>query len=403
MNFASRDGYIVRIFRQGSQIAAGIGFVVADRYVVTCAHVINTALGRDRDVREEPDPQNRFAVDFPILGDADGAPARSSKLVKWMAPAGGLWSEGDVAGLQLVGEGLPKDAGAARLITHESVRDAAVEVFGYPPSPTGRGTSREQGAWARLRLRSAVGGGTLQLDSDVGASWQAQPGYSGSPVVVVAPEGAEAVVGMLVAAVKGGGRDAYAIPVKQIAAAWPEVLGHIVTGGGAISPGQDAARTAAEAVQSQEATPPAAKPAPRVRDFARPFPPTRLDPKTPASLPVQAVPAVLIQPTLPQVIAGSWAIQIQNPMGQITLMLTLAVQPNGQLVFEGFFVGLGESVSGFWGVTNNQVKLVGQRFMGGPWGPRVAYETTVTFASWSHAQLQGTSSENEPVIWRRQA
>ena len=121
------------------------------------------------------------------------------------------------------------------------------------------------------------------------------------------------------------------------------------------------------------------------------------------SLPVQAVPAVLMQPTLPQVIAGSWAIEIQNPMGQITLMLTLAVQPNGQLLFEGFFVGLGQTVSGLWGVTNNQLKLVGWRFVGGPWGPRRPYETTVTFASWSHAQLLGTSSENEPVIWRRQA
>ena len=76
-------------------------------------------------------------------------------------------------------------------------------------------------------------------------------------------------------------------------------------------------------------------------------------------------------------------------MGQITLMLTLAVQPNGQLVFEGFFVGLGQSVSGLWGATNDQVKLVGWRFVGGPWRQRMPYETTVAFASWSNAQLQG--------------
>lgn len=407
MTFASRDGYVVRIFRDKSQVAAGIGFVVADRYLITCAHVINAALGREHSARETPDPQVRFAVDFPILGDADGAPARMTKLVKWVPPAAGAWSGGDVAGLQLVGEGLPNDSGAARLLTSESVRDAAVEVFGYPPSPTGKGSSRDQGAWARLRLRSAVGGGTLQLDSDPGASWKAQPGYSGSPVVVVAQEGAEAVVGMLVAAVKGGGRDAYAIPVKQIAAAWPEVLGSLVTGGGSISPGQESAPAGAEAVREKETTPPvtppAAKPASPHRDFANKFPPLRYEAKIPRSLPVQPAPAVQMQPTLPQVITGSWAIEIGNPMGTMTLMLTLGMQPNGQLLFEGYFVGLGQSVAGNWGVTNNQVTLAGRRFMGGPWGPTLPYETVVTFASWSYYQLQGISANNEPVIWRRQA
>jgi hypothetical protein len=402
MKIAGRDGYVVRIFRQGSQIAAGIGFVVADKYVVTCAHVINTALGRAQDARDEPDPQARFSVDFPILGDGDAAPARVSKLVKWVPPAAGVWSAGDVAGLQLVGEGLPQDAGAAHLISYESARDAAVEVFGYPPDPAGQGTSRAQGAWARLQLRSAVGGGTLQLDTDAEASWKAQPGYSGSPVVVVSAEGAESVAGMLVAAVRGGGRDAYAIPVKQIAAAWPEVLGQIVTGGGAIAPGQEAGRAAGEALQDQQAAPPAAEPAPRPRDFPNPFPTMKPEQQAPKSLPVQAFPQVTMQPTLPQVIVGNWAVEIQNPMGSMVLMLSLAVQPNGQLVFQGAFPGIGQSVSGLWGVSNNQVTLVGWKFMGGQWGPRVPYETTVTFASWSHAQLQGISSGNEPVIWRRQ-
>jgi hypothetical protein len=187
--------------------------------------------------------------------------------------------------------------------------------------------------------------------------------------------------------------------VKQIAAAWPDVLGQIVTGGGPIAAGQDDESAALKAFLDQQAAPPAAKPPNPYRDF----PTMRPERQAPKSLPVQAYPTPVMQPALPQVIVGNWAVEIQGPMGSMVLMLSLAVQPNGQLVFQGAFPGTPQSVSGLWGVSNNQVTLIGWKFMGGAWGPRVPYETTVTFASWSHAQLQGISSGNEQVIWRRQS
>ena len=94
-------------------------------------------------------------------------------------------------------------------------------MFGYPDYPP----RQDRGAWAALRLRGAVGGGLIQLDSSSESAIRAQPGYSGSPIVVQGDADDE-VVGMLAVASRSeGGRDVYAIPVARLADAWPDVLG----------------------------------------------------------------------------------------------------------------------------------------------------------------------------------
>jgi hypothetical protein len=73
----------------------------------------------------------------------------------------------------------------------------------------------------------AVGGGIIQLDTASESAIWAQPGYSGSPVIVSGDAGDE-VIGIL--AVTGGGgpaRDIYAIPVSELARAWPDVVGRL--------------------------------------------------------------------------------------------------------------------------------------------------------------------------------
>jgi AAA ATPase domain len=141
-------------------------------------------------------------------------------LPSWTPPPLAGVTGGDVAGLTLVGEGLPAGAGPARLLDPVSARGADVDVFGYPGDPP-----RRNGAWASCRLRGLVGGGVVQLDPDSESVFAVQPGYSGSPGVVSDDSG-DAVVGML--AVAGGGgdrRDAYALPVSTLAHAWADVVG----------------------------------------------------------------------------------------------------------------------------------------------------------------------------------
>ena len=221
----SREGFTVRVQRSGSAAPAGVGFVVDDTHIITCAHVVNTALGRDQRAQDLPGPMVRVLVDFPMLGGAAGAPSRSCAVQAWVPPPLFGVSGGDFAGLVVVGDDLPRRAGPARLTDPASVPDVAAGVFGYPGDPP----RQVNGAWSELRLRGVVGGGVIQLDTSSESAIRAQPGYSGSPVIVD-DAGEDVVLGMLaVASGDGGARDAYAMPVSELAKAWPDVVGRLTT------------------------------------------------------------------------------------------------------------------------------------------------------------------------------
>ncbi|GAA3114232.1 hypothetical protein GCM10010449_40550 [Streptomyces rectiviolaceus] len=224
---AQREGLIVKIRVATSESPIGVGFVVGEKHIVTCAHVINAALGRDKGVRERPSDAARVQVEFVLLGDAEGAPLRHCRIAAWDPPAGAGRPGRDVAGLILVGgDTLPVGAGPARLVDARVglASDAAVSVFGYAGAPD----RKANGAWSTCVLRGAVGGGLIQLDSAAESALRAQPGYSGAPVVATDRWG-DSVVGMLAIASRGGAaQDAYAVPLSEVAAAWPEALGRTV-------------------------------------------------------------------------------------------------------------------------------------------------------------------------------
>jgi WD40 repeat protein len=209
---------VVRVLSRGGEAAAGVGFVVGDRHVLTCAHVVNSALGRDLREASEPGRTVLVEVDFPLLGDQDGAPRRRARLAVWRPPpradaAGGE----DVAGLVLVDEALPAGSGACRLADAGEAAGGAVEVFGFPARP-----ARSAGAWTRCRLMRRVGGRLVQLDQDSESALGVQPGYSGSPLWDPARG---AAVGMLAIAGRDSSvRDAYGIPADVLASVWPDVL-----------------------------------------------------------------------------------------------------------------------------------------------------------------------------------
>lgn len=142
-----------------------MGFVVADRAVLTCAHVVNTALGRSQRAQDKP-ADVRLIVEFPLLGGPDGGPIRTAKVEVWQPPPETGISGGDIAGLILVGEGLPTGAYPARLMA--AVPSSQVQVFGTPPD-----VPRPGGAWAGCRFHGRVGGGRLQLDADSEAAFRA--------------------------------------------------------------------------------------------------------------------------------------------------------------------------------------------------------------------------------------
>lgn len=221
MSPVRRERFIVRILRAGSVVPAGVGFVVADRLILTCAHVVNAALGRGQRAQDEPGPDVRIQVDFPMLGDGSGMPSRSCKVLAWAPPPVSGVTGDDVAVLELAGEGMPEGSGPAIPSSPVSLRDVDVNAFGYPGEPP----RWANGAWTVLRLRGEVGGGVIQLDAGSESAIRVQPGYSGSPVVLSDGRG-DTVLGMLaVASDDAAVRDAYAIPLARIGAVWPGLSG----------------------------------------------------------------------------------------------------------------------------------------------------------------------------------
>lgn len=222
MPVVNREGFTVTVLRTGSSSGAGLGLLLTARYVVTCAHVVNAALGRALLAQDEPSESTLIQVEFTLLGDSAGGPVRSCAIRRWVPPPLSGVLGGDVAVLEIGRGDLPPSAGAARAVDPAVIRGMFAETFGYPANPD----RRRAGAWTRHVLRGRVGNGVLQLDSSNESAITAQPGYSGSPVVVT-EGGSDAVVGILSVAAHQA-RDAYAIPISGLADVWPDAFGHVL-------------------------------------------------------------------------------------------------------------------------------------------------------------------------------
>ena len=108
---SNREAFTVRVLKSGSDVPVGVGFVVDETHIVTCAHVVNAALvDRDQLEQAKPGPTARVQVEFPMLGGNSGAPSRSCVVEAWDPPPVSGVSSGDVAGLVVAGDQLPRRA-----------------------------------------------------------------------------------------------------------------------------------------------------------------------------------------------------------------------------------------------------------------------------------------------------
>ena len=105
----SGPAFVVRILGPGGR-PAGAGALVAARRILTCAHVVNLALGRDPGSREQP--AEAVTVDFPFAAPglaARGGLGYQATVGFWLPPPRDGALGADVAGLFLT------DADAAEL------------------------------------------------------------------------------------------------------------------------------------------------------------------------------------------------------------------------------------------------------------------------------------------------
>ncbi|MFI9816996.1 trypsin-like peptidase domain-containing protein [Saccharothrix variisporea] len=190
---------VARFTRDG--VVVGLGVLVGTRQVVTCAHVVNLALGREKLAGDRPDH-----VEVHV-----GGQTLVAAVEQWVPPPVREGAPGDdVAGLVLdVDVPVPP----ARLVTTLPGVGQEVRVFGYPGKPV-----RPNGSWVTGVVRGEVDGGLVQLDS--ASAIHVQPGFSGSPVWDVA---GGRVIGIVATAGRGAA-DSYAVGADRLRQVWPEVL-----------------------------------------------------------------------------------------------------------------------------------------------------------------------------------
>ena len=197
-------------FMRGTGVVGG-GALLPGGLVLTCAHVVNAALGRPVGVAERPG--DAMLVDFPLHGIS----ASSARVVAW-SPYVAL-GEGDVAVVAL--EGGPLSAiEPLPLIERAVPADELLALFGFPHK-------RPAGVWKReLRVAGPLVGGWQQLLGRGDRDYKLQPGFSGCPII----DAGGRVVGVFAQAEEAPEVDAgAAIPVSVSASLLQASEGFVLT------------------------------------------------------------------------------------------------------------------------------------------------------------------------------
>ncbi|MEU6077470.1 serine protease [Micromonospora sp. NPDC047074] len=207
-----RAAVIGKIVKLSTGETAGIGCVVGPGRLITCAHVVNTALDRELARPIKPTEDELIGVEFPLLVSSGVIKMQVSA---WSPPSLGKGvGQQDLAELRPVkGQRLPPGTGIASLLPVAPPVRSLVDIFGYPGNPP----RTQTGAWGTATVRGSVGGGRMQVDMVADSAIAAQPGFSGSPLFALTGDD-DYVVGILAASGRANEyRDHLAITSQSIA------------------------------------------------------------------------------------------------------------------------------------------------------------------------------------------
>lgn len=199
------ESSVVRIYSiSGSPV--GAGFLVSDKYILTCAHVVADALGMIRETAVEM-PEEEVTLDFPILAPEQQFKAR---IVFWQ-PLNPSAKFEDIAGLELKSKP-PVTAKPAPLTIAKNLWGHPFKVMGFPEG-------QPNGAWAEGELRGSLANRWVQLEAVRKPGYRLEGGFSGAPVW---DDRLQAVVGIAVAAdiLRPEVKVAFIIPAASLVTAW---------------------------------------------------------------------------------------------------------------------------------------------------------------------------------------
>ncbi|MDB9338686.1 MULTISPECIES: trypsin-like peptidase domain-containing protein [Cyanophyceae] len=196
---------IYRTYHNGTTTVVGAGFLVGDRYLLTCAHVIAEALGILNNTQEQP--SDTIELDFPLI---EPGKKLKAKVVFWQ-PVNPPQIGEDIAGLYLE-DAPPVGVSPVQLVTATDYWEHKFRIFGFPKG-------NNDGVWATGELRDVQATGWIQMESIRVPGYQIEPGFSGAPVW---DDSLKGVVGMAIAAERKreGVKAAFMIPTKVLMQTW---------------------------------------------------------------------------------------------------------------------------------------------------------------------------------------
>ncbi|MFB2934940.1 trypsin-like peptidase domain-containing protein [Aerosakkonemataceae cyanobacterium BLCC-F154] len=206
--FQAFKGAIARIYHANGNVV-GAGFLVSDRHLLTCAHVVTAALAILPQNAQDM-PVGSVELDFPLI--APGQKLKS-KVVFWL-PVNPSQTQEDIAGLELESTP-PVTIEPVRLLAAEDYWEHNCRIFGFPQG-------HDLGIWATGILRDKRANDWLQIDALAAQNRAVEKGFSGAPIW---DESLQGVVGMAVAAEKR--REdvtaAFMIPTSILRSAWSDL------------------------------------------------------------------------------------------------------------------------------------------------------------------------------------
>ncbi len=195
---------------QSPRNPVGAGFLVSDRHILTCAHVVCEALHMDTD--EIPDAP--LFLDFPLI---EKQPLVQAKVNQWhpVRKSAVIGEPEDMALLETAPDSLPRAAQPVHMLMTEpgALFDREVRMCGFPQG-------MDAGDWVAGRLQGMTANGWVQIDSELNQRSVA-PGFSGTAVW---DKRENAVCGMVVSIISREGKtSAYMIPAATLLRAFPDL------------------------------------------------------------------------------------------------------------------------------------------------------------------------------------
>lgn len=184
----------VRIYNI-EKVPVGAGLLVSREYVLTCAHVVKSALKISSETSTiSPQP---IDVDFPRIENEENLKVQVNI---------DFWElEKDIAVLKIASHSkLPRQAQPAILASIEDTFDHSFRAFGFPQG-------HPDGVWATGILKGT------QMQNDTTGGYNIQPGFSGAPVW---DKNLASIAGIVVAqdTMHRGAKTGFLIPTSQLIA-----------------------------------------------------------------------------------------------------------------------------------------------------------------------------------------